>query len=318
MPKQRYRRISLVFYFLVAYIFIFLLKNPGCAAEAVTRALKICYLKLIPSLFPFMVLSSVVTSSKLSVYLSKAFGKAAALLFRTKKEGATALIAGSLFGFPLGTKTALELYKQKALDAKETERIICVCSNTGPAFVLSACSVVSTNNSVGVCIYLCQLVSAMIVSFFVHRKTKQGKTKKTEPYIDNPLPIIPSIPLAITSSVIPMLNVCAFVCFFSCITASVENIIFKLGIPTESAVFLSGFLEITNGIAKTSDIDSSVLSVLFAGFFVGWSGLSVILQSVSLISEYGLKCKKYVISKLFQGLICALLSVFFCKLFNLY
>jgi len=318
MPKRSYGRISFVFYILVVYIFIFLLKNPSCAAEAVTRALKLCYMKLIPSLFPFMVLSSVVTSSKLSVYLSKTFGKAAVLLFRSKKEGATALITGSLFGFPLGTKTALELYKQNALDAKETEDLICVCSNTGPAFVLSACSAFSNNRNVGICIYLCQLVSAVIVSLFVHRKTKPSTSKKNETYIDASLPIMPSIPLAITSSVIPMLNICAFVCFFSCITASVENIIFKLGIPTESAVFLSGFLEITNGIAKTSDINSTLLSVLFAGFFVGWSGLSVILQSVSLISEYGLKCKKYVISKLFQGLLCALLSVFFCKLFNLY
>ena len=123
---------------------------------------------------------------------------------------------------------------------------------------------------------------------------------------------------AITSSVIPMLNICIFVIFFSVISSSIENILSYINFNTYINTFISGFLELTNGINNLSYLPLNTKTVFLSAFFVGWSGISVILQSISIFSKHALDTKKFIISKFSQGIICALLCEILCKFFKLY
>ena len=48
-------------------------------------------------------------------------------------------------------------------------------------------------------------------------------------------------------------------------------------------------------------------SDVFAAFSLGFGGLSVMLQSAAFVSEFGLKMRGYLPTKLLQGVISALL-----------
>ena len=313
MTKVKNAPVFYIFCMLVTYLFFFLLKAPTLANESILNALNICYTRVIPSLFPFMVLSEIIVSSNIAEDIGNIFGKTVSKILWIKKIASTAFILGCLFGFPLGTKTTVSLYEKGCVTKEETERLICFCSNTGPAFVLGLVGSV-LNKQIAFCIYLSQVISAFLIGLAL-RKNKADIDIKQE-NTDRSFSIL-CVPQAITSAVFPILNICAFVCFFSCISASVENILTKLSLPDSVQIFVNGTLEIINGISELQDCPINAQSIFFAAFFVGWSGISVILQSINITSKHSLSCKKFVILKLIQGVLCAFLTLFVCKILKI-
>ena len=314
MPKRKPSVYVNIFYFLVVYLLCFLLKNSALAAEKIYESLKLCAERLIPSLFPFMIMCSVTLNSGLGERVGALFGKPVALLLGISNEEAAVFVLGCLFGYPLGTKNAADLYKYGRISKKSAERLICFCSNTGPAFITGIAVPALGSTRLGWCIYLSQIASAFIIGLFMR---KNGAVRqKQKPLSANLSPDI--FIKAVSGSVLPMLNVCGFVVFFSCITCSVEGLLTAINSPPALRLLASGFIEITNGFASASGSPADIYTVASCAFFVGWSGLSVVLQGCSIASEGGLSCKGFVLSKLVQGCLTAIICLLFCKLFNLY
>ena len=302
-----------VFCLLICYFFVFLLKAPTQAYAAMVSALELCFLKVVPVLFPFLVLNELIVNSPIPQYAGKSFGGIFSKVFKTSNQSSIAFLCGCLLGFPIGTKCVCSMLKNNTISKNEAQRLICFCSNTGPAFVVGFLGALWGIKTAW-CIYFCQILSAVIIGIHLRKKHDETEVCFLHPQQFSPL----NLTRAITSSVLPMLNICAFVCFFSCISTSVNNIILHLGLNEYTEVFFSGLLEISNGINSLGRMEINTLSVWLGGFFVGWSGFSVILQSVSIIKENNLKCRKFVFYKLVQGVICANLSILCCELFNLY
>ena len=163
--------------------------------------------------------------------------------------------------------------------------------------------------------YGAQILSAAAIGLFLGRGHSFCKEEKTA---ENKRFSINMIPKAISDSVLPMLNICAFVCFFSAVAVSVESLLNFVNAPDWLYLFSVGALELTNGINALSGGEICHSTMLFAGFFIGWSGLSVVLQSVSILSKCGLSVKKFVWFKLIQGGLCAFICICGGKLLNLY
>lgn len=68
---------------------------------------------------------------------------------------------------------------------------------------------------------------------------------------------------------------------------------------------LSGLVELTNGLAIISSIPikSLTLTLTCCAFLLGFGGLSVLLQVLSIISKSGLSIKTYFLAKILQGII---------------
>lgn len=309
---------SLPFYFfttLIIYMFFFLVISAEHASTHIIQAIDLCTKRIIPSLFPFMVLNEIILSSGLAKTLGNIFGRPFSKLLKIKKECSSAIISGMLLGFPLGTKSAVSLYTNGYISKEETEDLICFCSNTGPAFVLGFVAPILGNKSLAVIIYVSQLLAALVIALFLSHPKKENKTEH-RPH--SPAQANLSLTAAVINSVIPILNVCAFVCFFSCITCSLEELLSFLGLNNTFTVFFSGLLELSNGIALAAELCGSFEASIFSAFFIGWSGLSVILQSHSICSPNGICCKKFVAAKLIQGILCAFFTFVFCKLMKTY
>lgn len=304
-----------IIYLFVVYQFFFLLKSPILASNACVDALSLCFRKVIPSLFPFLIITELLISLNMHQTIGRYLGKPLSKLLKISPPSSVALICGLLFGFPLGTKFSVSLYENNIISKEEASNLICFCSNTGPGFIISVIGGSLGNRNIAVCIYICQVISAFIIALILSKKNKCKNTNQT---VTEPAFNVNLITSAITSSVIPMLNICSFVIFFSVISSSIENIMSSLNLGTYINTFFSGLLELTNGINKLSYLPLNLKTIFMSAFFVGWSGVSVILQSISIFSKHSLNTKKFIISKLFQGIICALLCVILCKFFKLY
>lgn len=314
MQKTKARYGVGIIYLLITYLFFFFLCSGEHTAIHINNALKLCFTKVIPSLFPFLVLNELVISSGLAETAGKLFGRPFSKLFRLPQEGAVAFISGAFLGFPLGTKTAVSLYENGYTDKEQTEKLICFCSNTGPSFILSFVGAALNSIPAALVIYFSEILSAIIIGLFLRPKTKLSFSTSPTPVKQKTL----SLTKAIKDSVLPLLNVCAFVCFFSCISCSVEAIISFLRLNDYTALIFNGFLELTNGIALISELQPRISAAVICAFFIGWSGLSVILQSSSIFSKHGFNSAKFVFSKLIQGFLCVIFTFAACKILKLY
>ena len=71
---------------------------------------------------------------------------------------------------------------------------------------------------------------------------------------------------------------------------------------------LSGIIELTNGVALVSSVASKAISsnIILCAFLLGFGGISVLLQVLSITSKSDLSIKKYILGKLLQGIIAAI------------
>ena len=84
---------------------------PEESVSAARGGLELCGNVIIPSLFPFFVLSSLVVELGLSRYLGRLFQPIMAPLFRVNGACACALALGFVGGYPVGARTAITLYQ---------------------------------------------------------------------------------------------------------------------------------------------------------------------------------------------------------------
>ena len=85
---------------------------------------------------------------------------------------------------------------------------------------------------------------------------------------------------------------------------------------------ISGILELTNGVQAVSLVNTRLLSVslVICSFLLGFGGISVLLQVLSITSKFSISIKPYIIGKLLQGCFAALYTYLFLQnslLFNL-
>lgn len=107
-----------------------LVAAPGEAIAGAKDGLVLCFNVIVPSLFPFFVLSSLVVDLGLAAYLGRALEGLMRPLFRVSGSCAAAVALGFIGGYPVGARTALQLYQQGLCSKPEAERLLAFCNNS--------------------------------------------------------------------------------------------------------------------------------------------------------------------------------------------
>ena len=113
-----------------------LMACPAQAMEGARSGLALCGEVIVPSLFPFFILASLVVELGLAGQLGRALEPVMGPLFGLNGACASAVALGLIGGYPVGAKTALGLYENGLCTRTEAERLLAFCNNSGPAFVL--------------------------------------------------------------------------------------------------------------------------------------------------------------------------------------
>ena len=115
-----------------------MLYHAGAAGDACREALEMCARLLIPSLFPFFVLSGYLNRVGLPGLLGRVFAPFAARLFGVSGAGASAFVMGLLGGYPAGAAYIADMERSGSVTAREAEQLLAFCNNSGPAFIVGA------------------------------------------------------------------------------------------------------------------------------------------------------------------------------------
>ena len=160
--KRQYRELLLALGLLCAALALVLW--PGEAMGAMRDGLKLCGNVIVPSLFPFFVLSSLVVELGMSRYLGRLFQPVMAPLFRVNGACASALALGFVGGYPVGARTAISLYQNGQCSKTEAERLLAFCNNSGPAFIFGVVGAgVFGSGTLGLLLYLVHMAASLLV-----------------------------------------------------------------------------------------------------------------------------------------------------------
>ena len=287
------------------------LKNSQIAIEYVTQGLLLCANTVIPSLFPFMVLSELIVSGGILTRLPSALLAPLRRLLGLPDTGVCAVLLGLLCGFPIGARCAVSAYEQGSLTREETERVL-LCSNCpSSAFLISAVGVsLWGNRRLGVALYLTVLAVSLLTGILANLIAKKENPDRP---ISKTIPLVPNTPAgatlftkAIQSALGGILPVCAYVVFFSALTGTLQLILGRLGLPEEGVALLFCLFELSCGVSRAASISNTIAGAYLCAFAAGWSGLSVHCQMLAICDGKGLSLRPYLRAKLFAGLLCAL------------
>ncbi len=269
-------------------------------AHSVKSGLSLCANVIIPSVFPFIILSDMLYSyiDFTSIgFIGKTFEK----IFKINRCGLYPFMLGILCGFPLGVKCASEIYREGYITKDEAERLIGFSNNTGPAFLVCGIGIGLRGKFYdGILLYAVMVFSSVLcgIIFSFGKKCENHESYK---FKTRPFKITESIKNAGTNT----LNICSYLTFFACIVGLLRNTI------GESFLYLTliPFLEVGSSasILSKTKLLSSIGSITLTSFAVAFSGFSVHLQALSFISDTDLSTKRYFLMKFVQGILSVII-----------
>ena len=312
-----------------------LIAAPGEAMEGAKEGLQLCFNVIVPSLFPFFVLSSLVVDLGLAARLGKVMERFMRPLFRVGGPCASALVLGFVGGYPVGARTAINLYRTGQCSRTEAERLLAFCNNSGPAFILGVVGAgVFASGRIGLLLYLAHMAASLCVGllfrFYKHREMPhprhraggtQFQTSRFSAAFTN----------SVSGSLSSILNICAFVVFFTVVirllslsgllgltAGTVDRLLAPLGLaPGRAEQLIIGLLEVSSGVASLTGTGALAGRVSMAAFMLGWAGLSVHCQVLSFIGDSGLSPATYLTGKAVHGGLAALFVTVLTRLFPL-
>ena len=155
------RRGAAVFGILMLMLMLLLFSRE--VSSAMQGAIRLCMRIILPTLFPFMVLSDLLVQSIGDADAPAWLSRITHRLFRVPASALLPFLLGALCGFPIGVKNADALYREGRISAGEYANLLCFVNNTGPAFVIAAVGTgLFSSVRLGVLLYSVQLVSALM------------------------------------------------------------------------------------------------------------------------------------------------------------
>ena len=333
---MRFFVISIKKYFFTCLFLIFtitLILFSSSNYESAQKGLSLWATSVVPTLLPFFIATELLCKTNFVQILGKFLDKFMRPFFNVPGESAIAIVMGIISGYPVGAKVVCNLYDKKICSKAEAERLIAFTNNSGPIFILGTVGIsLLKNEKIGQILLISHILSSLIVGF-IFRFWKQNQVNLTfRNYHSDSTDLITVSNLgeilgdAIKKSIFTVLSIGGFIVLFSVIisilTSSrilviISNLLQFWGIPYEFSLgFLTGVIELTNGLQATSNFYASTptLCILLCSFLLGFGGLSILLQIYSIISKSKISIKSYFYGKVLQGVISVILTFLLLKI----
>ena len=285
--------------------------NPETVQMAFFYAMESCYYKVIPSIFPFLVVCGVIFNSPLSKVLGLVFYPFLRLLKIDSKPACTAVLFGFIAGFAVFCTSITKCLNDKNITKTDAEILLCVGLNTGPAFIITSVGYsLLGNTQIGLFIFLALSISSLITVLLIkgifYKTSKHTYTKKA-PSQDYP-PITQSIVFSVKNALTTCVNMCGFIIIFNTICFLITDFggdYFKYTV--------SVLLEVTSGCINASSLDGPFRSyaVIVA---LSLLGLSILLQSKSMLPK-DVSLKPFLLSRVIHLPCACLVFYLLCRFF---
>ncbi len=302
MAKTKYSYIirNLPGFILTILLTIFLIAHPTDASTGIKNGLFLLGEKIIPALFPFMILASYIASSPVTTKSALLLDKISLRAFGVNGNGIVVVFLGLLGGYPIGAKTLCKYYDENKLTINEVFKLFPWCVNPGPAFTITAVGTFMIGSTkAGIIMYLSAILSSFSIGLFSKFFVKTSYESNTQKTCNDSKC---SFVECVASATSAMLSICSWVLIFSAI-----NNCLHIFIKNETAIrFLSCISEVTTG-CNTLLESNFPIPVICA--IIQFGGLAVIFQIAPYLEKCGYKLRHFFCWRILNSA----LSSFYCS-----
>lgn len=266
---------------------------------------------VLPSLFPFMIITLIFIKSGAAQKISKPLAKCSQKL-NLPEIFAVCLVMSLCSGYPAGSRVVREFYDGGSINNKDCKKLAVLCSTSGPLFIIGTVGAKCFENKLtGLAIYAAHAFSVIAVAFAYSLKVKGG-ARQAHPSLQKNDNILYD---CFYSAIVSVCMAGGFIAFFTCVSQIAAD--FKLLYPLEkllSAFFsdglanavCSGIIEATGGCALAA-ASGDRFSAPAAGFLITFGGVCIILQQLSYLKGADVNAGFFIFVKFLQAVLCFVL-----------
>lgn len=274
---------------------VLLILDSKTALSGARNGIDLCVRCLIPSIFPFMVLSSVLTDALLgaSIPAFHPFKR----LFCLPDGYESLLIPSFLGGYPAGAQCIGEFYRQGKISVSCANQLLLFCNNAGPSFLFGILGAIFPERKMLWLLWGIHIFAAVLFA-------------RLFPVTQNPLQPVshnePSITRIVSNSIKAMGGICGWVVLFRIMISYIDHWLLWI-FPPPTQVWIKGTLELSNGCYALSEIDDVRLRFVICSCMLSFGGICITMQTASVIGS--LPIFPYLGGKLLQTLFSLFLSI---------
>lgn len=271
------------------------------AIEGAKDGIILCLYTVIPTLFPYCVLSILFRSmiSGRSLTILGAFER----FIQVPKGYGTMLLLGMLGGYPAGAICIQEAIKDNSLRSDDVKYLRAFCNNAGPSFIIGIVAYCFKQKNYAVILILMQFLSALLCCL-IFSKEYIVRYNTYSPQKTN-------LSAAIKQGSMNMVNICGIIILFRAFM-NIIDIHLSLYLSQDIWVIIVGILELTNGIILLPVLNQEPLMFIAAAGMLSFGGLCITMQTIAF-SPSGTG-KYYIVGKIIQALLSMILAVIYLKL----
>ena len=345
MKTTKQKKINSIIFirtFLLFFFTICILVYPNISLEAAKKGFILWSTVVFPALLPFFVVSDLLIQYGIVRFLGIFLEPIIRPLFKVSGVGGIIFTLSVVSGFPNGARMAAQLYKEGVLTKDEAERIAAFSNFSNPIFILGAVAIgMFGNMKMGIVLLLIHIVSNILVGIlfgigkkqpiqtYTFRQSLQNEwqnflfaSQKNESFgyyfadaVQKAVHTLLMIGgLIMVFAVVNELLKASYVTPF---IADFINHVFPLFQENYIEVTITALLEVTIGLKHLSEIHPNVLfnQLLLAASLLAFNGFSVHAQVSSVLATEKLRYQPFLIGRILQTLISALLVTFFFRPF---
>jgi hypothetical protein len=309
----------LLFLTLIFVSVYFCLRYPSDISFSIVSSLNRCLNLIIPSMFIFMCLTSIIINSRLHKIIGIPFKFISEKVFHLPKEGFAVFLLSMIAGYPAGIKLVSDSFKNGDITFEQARKMNCFCFSSGPAFISgTAAGVLYPHSNAGIIIFISVITGNIILALILSLRCGEA-LKKIPPqkFSLNSKCIVPSVKSASSA----MMQMCVMIVAFGefCCILKLTGIIQFLSFYVEKILnvksqyvydLIMSFLEISN-IVNLPVMNTQLLPIVTA--LLSFGGICVLLQIIA-ISDDTFVVKDFVnsrfISAVISGITCKILMRF--------
>ncbi|MBQ6816247.1 MAG: hypothetical protein IJP26_03345 [Clostridia bacterium] len=283
-----------ILFLILIFGFAFLLIiNPAIARNSAYEGMIICGSVLIPSLFPFSVISIFLHKTNFLNILP------IPKKFSHYKTVLSIFIISIIGGYPIGAKIISEEYKNKNINKTTANYLLYSCVCGGPSFIILTvgCGIFKSFK-LGLIFYISNILSSLIIFIFLKNKIVVSKNNKK---LNNNISNCFVDSVAVASSTV--LNICSYVI----LTSTLIGII-------NSSCLNNFFKNVIISITEITNATINIKNIYLISFLLGFGGICVILQLFSQAYLINPNIIKIIISRIISGILSAFLTFISLKI----
>lgn len=289
------RNAKKIVWLLYIYAMLVLILDSKTAINSAEKGISLCIHSIIPSLFPFIFLSGMLTAnlSDIPSRGARLFSK----LLRIPLGSEMLVMLGFLGGYPVGAQNVCNAHCNGMLNSSTARRMLIFCNNAGPAFIFGIVTPQLNRPLLGWCLWgiliLSSFVTALLIPGNSECSTKLDQSKQ-------------SIPQILTNTLKSMGCICGWVVIFRVFLGFAEKWLLHM-LPPVANVLISGLLELTNGCTQLKNIQDEFARFSVSAILLSAGGLCVTMQTATVAAK--LRMNGYLPGKVLQVCICYILSL---------